>query len=227
VEKAVVGKGGGVKFKYPEGSFRQASGALRVSPDLTTVDTLMFFGDVEQVTVEAPWGPWALVPAAPRQTFVAHSDDPLRICIGDSGLPEVSCFHPDGERTVMRWIPDRRPVTDEEVRAWREAHIRDLGEKLDERQVREVLAKVPIRRVHPPFSGIHLDLIGNLWVELGPSVEQGSRVDDYMIFDEGGALLGTVTLPSFRVMEIGADYVVGVSLDEFEVQQVQVFPLLK
>lgn len=230
VEKAFVekaGKGGGLVMRYPEGSFRRSSGAMRVSPDLTKVDTLMFFGDVEQVTVEAPWGPWALAPAAPRQSFVSHWGEPPRICIGDSRNPEVSCFGPEGKRRSLRWTSDRRPVTEEEVAAWREANVRDLGEKIDENQVREVLAQVPVPTERPPFSGILLDQVGNLWVELGPSRERGSRSADHLVFDPSGALLGSVALPSVRVMEIGADYVMGVVLDELEVQHLQIFRLQK
>lgn len=230
VEKPVIekgGKAGGFVIQYPEGSFRRPSGALRVSPDLTVVDTLMFFSDAEQITVEAPWGPWALTPAAPKQTYVAHLGDPLRICVGDSETPEVSCFGPDGKRTVLRWTGDSRPVTDEEVVAWQEARVRELGEKLSEGQVREILALVPIPTQRPHYSGIHLDLVGNLWVEVEPSRRQGSRLHDYLVFDQAGALLGTVSLPSLRVLEIGADYVMGVQLDELEVQYLRVFALRK
>lgn len=230
VEKAFVGKtgkDGGFVVRYPEGSFRQPSGALRFSPDLTMVDTLMFFGDLEQVTVEAPWGPWALAPAAPRQTFVSHWGDPPWICIGDSDKPEVSCFGPEGQRRLLRWTSDPRQVTEEEVLRWREANVRSLGEKIDENQVREMLAQAPVPTERPHFSEIHLDRTGSLWVELGPSKERGSRFADHLVFDEGGALLGAVALPSVRVVEIGTDYVMGVHLDDLEVQHLQIFRLLK
>jgi hypothetical protein len=230
VEKAPISKGeksGGFVFRYPESSFRRPSGALRVSRDLSRVDTLMFFGDVEQVTAEAPWGPWAVTPAAPRQTSITHSGDPPRICIGDSETPEVSCFGPKGKRRIFRWTSDPRPVTEEEVLRWREANVRSLGEKMDENQVREILTQAPVRTERPPYSGILIDRVGNLWVEVGPSKRRDPRLHDHLVFDEGGALLGTVSLPSFRVMEIGADHVVGVLLDELEVQHLQIFRLLK
>jgi hypothetical protein len=187
----------------------------------------MFFGDIEQVTVEAPWGPWAVSPVAPRQTFLTHRGDPPEICIGDSEAAEVSCFAPDGRRLLLRWTSDPGPVTDAEVEAWRRAHVLDLGDKLDRGQLGEVLAQAPVPSGRPPFSGIHLDRVGNLWVEVGPNEEEESESTDYLVFDEAGALMGTVLLPSVRVLEIGGGHVLGVDSDELEVQRIRVFELFK
>ena len=209
----------------PSGRFRQRSGALRVSADLSEIDTLKFFGDTEQIAVEAPWGEWAVAPALAKQTWITHQGDPSRICIGEQETPEIECFDPDGSRTRLRWRSDTPPVTREEIAAWRAESIRLYGEKLAEEEVLRMLALVPEPTARPDYSRITLDRSGNLWVEVGPTTRRGSTSIDHLVFDPTGALLGVVPLPPIEVMEIGDDFVMGVYQDEMEVEYLQVFQL--
>ena len=88
--------------------------------------------------------------------------------------------------------------------------------------------------------GLHLDELGNLWVRRGPSPAEGDpgTVREFTLPDGGewavpqssglhdvfrpdGAYLGTVKLPhNLRITEIGADYILGIVLDEMDVQYV-------
>ncbi len=206
----------------PSGRFRLRSGALRVSADLSSIDTLMFFGDTEQVSVDAPWGQWPVTPALAKRTWVTHQGDPSRICIGDQEAPEIECFGPDGSRTLLRWRSDPSPVTREEIAAWREESVLLYGQKMGEEEVFRMLALVPVPTVRPDYSRITLDRSGNLWVELGPSAGTGSASIDHLVFDPAGALLGVVPLPPIQVLEIGDDYVMGLYRDELDVEYLQV-----
>jgi len=240
----LVGKDGA-----PPGAtrYRPPAGALRVSGDLSVMDTLMFFGDTEQVVVDAPWGPFSVTPPGALGTRTAVSGSSPRICIGDQEAPQVFCFGPRGEKTLLRWDADPLPLTRDEVSAWREETLRLLDPKLDRDQVLEVLDQVPVLPFRPPYSRIFLDPAGDLWVERGPGVEgvwkevggHGAPTNEgaenggpgdsrgYLVFDPEGHLLGTVPLPPVRILEIGLDYVLGVYQDELEIQYLHVHRLLK
>ena len=48
------------------------------------------------------------------------------------------------------------------------------------------------------------------------------------MFDPAGGFLGAVTLPDeMRLMDVSANSVVGVFVDEFDVEQVRVYELVK
>jgi len=212
---------------FPSGRFRPQSGALRVSADYSVIDTLLFFGDVEQFTVDAPFGRWPTAPPLAKRTWIAHQGSPSRICIGDQEGPEIVCIGPDGSRTVLRWDSTPTPPSREEVADWREANIRLMEEKLSADDVIQMLDQVPTPAIRPDYSQITLDRSGNLWVELGPGAVGTSLSVDHLVFDPVGALLGVVSLPPIRVLEIGEDYVMGVHRDEFEVEYLQVYEIRK
>jgi len=211
----------------PFGLFRQRSGALRVSEDLSVIDTLMFFGDLEQISVDAPWGQTAVAPPHAKKTWITHQGSPSRICIGDQEGPEIVCFGPDGNRTLLRWSSDPTPPTREEIAEWREASIRLYELKLGEDDILGMLDQLPIPAVRPDYSQITLDRLGNLWVELGPTTGATAPSVDHLVFDPAGALLGIVPLPPIQVLEIGDDYVLGVQHDELEVEYLQVYEIEK
>lgn len=211
----------------PSGVFRGASGLLRAEKDLSHVDTLLFFGDVEQVTLEAPFGSFPVRAPVARETSIAHGGNPLKICVGTQREHEVRCFGPEGSSTVVRWSGEPRPVREEDMAVWREAILEQLGQKLAEDQVRPILQQVPRPTQRPPYFDIQLDELGNLWVRLGPTREGPPSWVDHGVFDTRGALLGTLPLPPIRVLEIGRDYILGVYEDELEVEYLRLYPLVK
>ena len=203
---------------------RARSGALRVSADYAQVDTLMFFGDAEQVTVSAPWGDWRVVPPRAKTTVMAVQGSESRICIGDEKAAEVSCFGPDASRTSIRWNPKEVMLTDADVTKWRDTTVAMLAGKLSESEVIGVLDQVTVPTIRPPFSAILLDAAGNLWVEQGPSSENSV---DFLVFDSAGSLLGAVVLPQIQVLDIGDDYIIGVHEDDLGVESLQVLEIVK
>lgn len=230
VAKSVAAKKGekaGAVGAIPGGRSRRPSGALRLASDLSTVDTVAFFGDVEEVQVEAPWGPQTMVPPFARNTSIAVQPNEPRICIGDQEGPEVHCFDAAGVATVIRWQAEPIPVHGNEpaVEAWREETIAAYGLKISREDVEALMALVPLPTVRPEYSALVLDREGNLWAKRGPDREAGT--DEYLVFDRTGLLLGSVTIPTLRVLEIGNDYILGVYRDELEVQYLQLYEIVK
>jgi hypothetical protein len=158
---------------------------------------------------------------------MTHQGNPPRICVGDGNGPEILCIDPDGNRVLLRWKSAAGPVTDGEVREWREANLRLFGEKLREEDIVRMLAQIPVPRVRPDYTEITLDTEWNLWVRSGPTAGLEETAVDHLVFDPNGALLGTVALPPIEVLEIGADYVMGVYRDEMEVESMRIYEIEK
>jgi hypothetical protein len=211
------------------GRFRPGSGALRVSPDYSVIDTVLLFGDVEQVLVESPWGPLPVVPALAKNTSIAVQSTEPRVCIGDQEGPEVRCFERDGSATALRWREKPIAVRDNEreVVAWRESTTELYRQKLSPDEARRLVAQIPVPVERPEYSQLVIDRNGNLWVRRGPTASDGSESTEYLVFDRTGKLLGPLQLPPIRILEIGSDYVMGIYLDELEVQYLQVFGIMK
>ena len=209
------------------GLSRPRSGALRVSADLSQIDTLMFFGGVEQVNVRAPWGLSPVEPPLAKKTLVAIQPTLPRLCIGDQEGPEVVCFGPGVSNTAIRWTAESSRVTDREVAVWRDTTIELYTLKMTESQARQVLSEVSVPPVRPNYSRLVLDRVGNLWVERSPVYWADPEPVEYLVFDPEGLLLGTVTLPPIAVLEIGDDYVLGVFRDEMEVEYLRVYAIIK
>lgn len=204
---------------------RGRSGALRVSFDTVVIDTVAWFGDVEQVLVDAPWGRQPVVPPLARNSSIAVHPGGGRLCIGDQNRPEVRCFEEDGRSTSVKWAANPPPVRefDPDVALWREATLELYESKLTAGEARRLVDQVAIPAVRPEYSDLILDSEGNLWVELGP----GERGVAYLVFDSAGELHGELAMPPMRVLEIGSDYVLGVVRDELQVQSLQMFKIDK
>lgn len=213
----------------PSGSFRRQSGALRVASDQSVIDTVLFFPDIEEVSVDLPKGQLAIAPPLARRTSIAVQPNEDRICIGDQDGPEVRCFGPDGSAVPIKWEAD--PVTvkpnDPAVASWRDSMLDLYMQKMNREDADRILSQVPAPVERPPYSEMVLDRGGHLWVKTGTAAADGSETDSYLVFDSAGRPVGPVSVPPVRILEIGDDYLVGVARDEVEVQYVQVFEIAK
>lgn len=211
----------------PSGVFRPESGILKVSGDLSAVDTLMFFGDTEQIAVEAPWGMYPIAFPEARETWIAHGGDPSTVCVGPQESPEIRCFDGDGSRRIVRWESTPAPITEAEIEDWRQRTLELFDLKLSQDQVMRMLDQVPIPSARPAYSQINLDPKGNLWVRTGPSGSGREVSSDYLVFDPEGVLLGRVAVPHLRVLDIGDDYILGIRRDELEVEYLEIYGITK
>ncbi len=76
-------------------------------------------------------------------------------------------------------------------------------------------------------SQLHVDRTGNLWViEYERPTE--SRHRRWTVFDTQGRWLTTFRLPDgFDLMDVGQDWVLGRVRDEFDVEYIQLYELIK
>ena len=83
---------------------------------------------------------------------------------------------------------------------------------------------MPMPPTMPAFTDFLLDSEGNLWVKrFHPSWEEGNR---WGVFSPDGEFYGNVDMPiGLEVMDITADYVLGVTRDDLDVERVELLAL--
>jgi hypothetical protein len=153
----------------------------------------------------------------------------------------ISEFNPQGValRIISRdWHPV--PVTEEDIAWW--LTFRDTLAKFqgnDSPRFREAYQQQTSIMVYPeyraPFDELRVDRTGHLWVRnTHPRYDRNYtsfRVRfpfgwTWDVFDPEGRWLTTLTLPSsFRVHDIGEDYILGVWKDDMDVEYVRMYAL--
>jgi sugar lactone lactonase YvrE len=105
----------------------------------------------------------------------------------------------------------------EERRQWMRDMIRGMGGQIE--------ADVEIPATMPAYGSFLIDAEGNLWVE---EYRIRGEQPSWAVFNPDGRFLGTVDVPADgEIFEIGSDYVLGVWLDEADVEQVKSYGLEK
>lgn len=147
--------------------------------------------------------------------------------VGTGEMEEVVRYRLDGSvRRIVRWPGAERTVTGELVDAALQCDLED-ADPVRHAEIRQMYASRPVAERAPPYAELGVDREGALWVRRWepPCFEGSSR---WMVFAPGGAHLAHVETPArMRVLEIGSDYVLGVALDDFDVEHVQIWGLTR
>jgi hypothetical protein len=78
----------------------------------------------------------------------------------------------------------------------------------------------------PAYGRLLVDSEGNLWV--ADYSEERDDEGSWSVFDPEGRFLGAVETPTGgRVQQIGSDFVLGVWRDEFDVEYVRLYELIR
>ncbi len=152
----------------------------------------------------------------------------------------------DGSSTwILRRNEPAREVTSEHVEAYvelvaslivgREGMSEDAAEAVKNNSRQD-----PMASTLPVLHSLHLDAVGNLWVE--PYSLPGADVAPFQVYTPDGTWLGTVAMPpglsleagglrtgtgSKSAFEMGDDYILGVWRDELDVEYVRLYALEK
>jgi sugar lactone lactonase YvrE len=90
------------------------------------------------------------------------------------------------------------------------------------------LAQVPRHETQPAFGWLEVDVDGRLWVAEYNATGRAWSAELWDVFDVDGRWLGRVSLPNgIQPLAIGADYVIGKRLDEYDVEFVGVYRLTR
>ena len=153
----------------------------------------------------------------------------------------------DGSTTrIVRRDEPAREVKDEHVEAWIETSmsVTTGSEGMPESSregIRSRMREYPMASTLPVLHSIHLDKVGNLWVE--PFSPLGSEIPPFQVYSPDGTWLGSVTVPPGLALqmipgprigrgprpgfEIRDDYILGVWRDELDVEYVRLYHLEK
>lgn len=162
---------------------------------------------------------------------------PERLAVVDTEFFSIrSVSLDDGSTTaILRRNDPLLEVTSEHVDAFLESMVRrniEYGGYSPEEAEASLPAwrELPMAPTLPVLESIHLDAVGNLWVE--PYSLPGTPVPPFEVYSADGTWLGTVAMPprlklDIVGLEIGDDYVLGVWHGEQDVEQVRMYRLRK
>ena len=125
---------------------------------------------------------------------------------------------------MVRWIGPSLELLDHEVRAWTEEAVAAAPEA-ERASVRAWFTDLPRPERKPAYGRFLTDPTGALWVAEYAARGEPARWD---VFDAQGRWMGPVAMPGdFRLLEIGAEHIVGVVRDHLDVERVEVRGLLR
>lgn len=193
---------------------------VRLSSDLADVDTLVVV-DHHLLRLEEDWNPIM------NHGFTAIGGQ--RIVYGRNDRAEVSWYDIEGKLAqVARWEHDFREVTDEDWIAY-EAAMRDApGPELAGARLETVLSgqKEDFRGSLPAYGGMIADALGNVW--LSEYTHWGRLPSYFNIISATGEWLGEIDWPAGAwPLAITDTHVLGVERDEWEIQAVVLYEIIK
>lgn len=200
--------------------FDMESGAL---------DTVASYDFMPRVPPGLEWEP---IPAYGEVTVAAGDFVQTR-----SDRPEVVWRLPDGTPTQMvRWQADPALLTEElmqPIEAQHRLEVRKHSPNLPEAAItastRRIMAiyRASIGRRMPLFADPFTDAEGRVWL---PSYKPGGErhsVPPYTVIAPDGTWLGTVEVPPlFRILDVAGGLVLGMQVDEMDVESVAVYELV-
>lgn len=219
-----------------EGRNRPPVTLLRFALDGSGVDSLLSVPGTEMTTSFPRPGSIRNRPVIFGNTaYLAASRDWIFVAPTDGF--SLLAFDIDGVlRKILRRAVSPRSVTSADIDRYVEKRIRDVDPPLEERESYERSIRAwDVAETMPATRWICADSEGNIWVE--EFDEDGLGQGRFSVFRSDGAWLGHVDLPNglpetrgglFQPwVEIGPDYILGVWVDEFGVEQVRLYGINK
>lgn len=162
-----------------------------------------------------------------RNTEVALG--PAEIWVGRTDTEDVRRYGPTGDlHLIVRRVRAPRPVTEEDVAAYKERRIAAIENPEWRQRFLEIFEKTPFAKFHPTFAGIQVDPDGYLWVReyaFDPSSDDEAP-SEWSVFDPDGNLVASVTVPAGRgILSVGRNHIVGRRTDDLSVEYVELYGL--
>lgn len=195
---------------------------LLASADFTTFDTVALF--------PALYNPGDANPIRPGAYFVPSGE---RIAYLSGDVAQITWLGGDGQpEQIARWDAVPEELTDEDWARY-EAGFRERNEGADPATVERILAD---RRRdwggdEPLFRFAIGDRTGGVWLTPHEVAEAGASslyARRYEVVAADGVHMGAVSFPNaIRVLDVTADRVLGVERDEFDVQAIALYRLVR
>lgn len=164
-------------------------------------------------------------PPMSRKGVFAVGGWPRKLAVADGWGDEVRTFDLAADPVLPGvTIPIRHvrrpPTADELAAAWEAVSARRVGSP---EYVRE---RLPAPDSIPNIDHLVVDGLGAVWVASYQADPSAARL--YHVYDAGGPFLARVAMPpGVEVLEIGPDYVLGLTRDDLDVERVVLFGLAR
>lgn len=147
------------------------------------------------------------------------------VYIGTADRYEIAAVGLDGSTRYFGKDTPPVPLTRDLVRTWQDSLVQRVS-PANRAAVRRQLSRAVLPDHLPAYSDMRVDPNGAVWVARFGA--PGETITVWDVFQEEGRLAASLEIPlSFRPMEIGADYVLGVSTDELGVERVVQYMLIR
>jgi hypothetical protein len=208
-----------------EGRIRQPARAYRLDPQGAITDSLPVFPGPEFYLQTRGRSIGLSPPPFDRKTVFAIAGDGF--FAGSQDENEIGYYDLHGELVrLLRWPGVDRIVTEADIEAYRSHHLDRAADENSRRRTEEWLQGQTYPQQFPAYGDIVVDSEGYIWVEKFYPEWAGQRF--WMVFDEELRLLGSVRMPGpFVVQQIGADFVLGYTWDELDVEYILLYRLIK
>lgn len=209
---------------YPAGVVRFTARFIRLTPDgavhtiarLFGNEALIYVRDGQHALTSMPFGRAAVYAVSPGVFFYGTTDTfELRKYGFDGRLHQI--IRTDRENSALSKRQIDSFVSD------RIGRVADPGSR---QRTAERYAQVPFPETLPAFSELMVGSDRTLWAaDYEMNLEGGQH---WTVFDSGGIVLGTVAVPGrFAVLDVGLEYVLGVSRDEMDVERIELYRVEK
>jgi hypothetical protein len=225
----VTGSGAGSLDMSGKSVQRDSITILVLGPAGEVSDTIGRFPGTEKVALGSPQEGLLVRPLPFGKSTVTAVQGDL-VFVGTGDRYEVSGHEPGvGLLAIIRADRNPMPVSEADI----EGYQRELvtlggeGDAKANRQQERLLATAPYPKTMPALTGILSDVEGSLWVQepQKPGDDAGSL---WTVFSPDGEARGTVRLPDgLDVEQIGRDWVLGIRLDEDDVEHLLLYQLKK
>jgi hypothetical protein len=204
---------------------------VRYGVDDGSIDTLGVFPGSEQMTVvNGSARSFGVPPFAWGRVDALRADDLL---VAYTERFEFQVLNAQGEVSeIVRGGIEPEPVTREEIDSYLEEARDRLRENPPTNPMSRELSELRLEATtfpptHPVIDRMIVDLGGNVWLRHArPAAVIGPF--SWSVFEAGGRWLGRAELPErLRPLEIGDEYVLGVTTDPMGVEYVEVYGLRK
>jgi hypothetical protein len=208
-----------------EGATRDSAMYYRCGSDGSVIDTIGVFpgGEAYRKQVSDGWMVSGVVFGKFGQAAVLEDG----FYFGSSERYEIG--HYDMSGTLLRVIrldQANLPVTQNDIDTFVSNRMADAQDEGRRQMLQTLYEDMPFPDDMPAYGRLIVDAESNLWVS--ETLRPGDEQPRWKIFDANGAFLGTIqTPPRFRIYQIGSDSVLGRWRDEFDVEHIRVYELLK
>ena len=202
---------------------------LRYSAEGEVRDTLLVLPGYEELMIPSRSGVgWSSTRLLfPKRSFMAASGSEIFAATSDS--MSFDMLSPDGLLLRRIEVPTwDLSISREMIEGEKYAFVPEDASPEVLRRVEERFAMQPVPKSRPAFEAVLVDERGYVWLAKTKGRSNYYEATRWEVFAPTGEWLGAVVTPArFIVHEFGAEYVLGVWLDDLDVEHVQVLRVFR